>query len=81
MRTSIRAAPEGLRSPRSHAERGAGDAGEFLLRQAGLEPGRRHKRPIDHDRGLPRPRVGLPLRIGEGVLEPGNEAVKIGFSP
>jgi len=47
---------------------------EFLLRQAGLEPGRRHEPPIDHDGGLPRPRVGLPLRIGEGVLKPGEEA-------
>jgi hypothetical protein len=63
----------------NRAERGAGDAREFLLCQAGLEPGRRHKRAIDLDGDLPRPRVGLPLGIGEGVLEPGNEAVKIGL--
>jgi hypothetical protein len=57
------------------AERGAGIAREFLRRQAGLEPGRRHERAIDLEGGLARPRVGLPLRIGEGVLEPGEETV------
>jgi hypothetical protein len=47
---------------------------EFLLHQAGLEPGRRHECAIDLDGGLPRPLIAVPLRIGEGVLEPGEEA-------
>ena len=85
MSTSIRAAPEGLRSPRSHlrtvpSEAPAARANSCGVK-GGLEPRRRHERPIDHDRGLPRPRIGLPLRISEGALEPGNVAVKIGFSP
>ena len=82
MRASIRAAPEGLRSPRplaDRAERGAGDAGEFLLRQAGLEPGRRHERAIDFDDMGARATIGLSLGIGEGVLKPGEETVKIVF--
>ena len=65
----------------NRAERGPGSAREFLLRQAGLKPGRRHECAIDLDGGLPRPRIGVPLRMSEGVLESGNEAVKIGFSP
>jgi len=63
MRT-IRAALEGLRSPRSplanRAERGAGSTREFLLSQADLEPGRRHERAIDLDGVLPRPFTGPP---------------------
>jgi hypothetical protein len=77
MRASISAAPEGLRSPRSHLRTvptEAPAAREFLLRRAGLEPGRRHKRAIDLDDSLSRPRVGLPLRMGQGVLESGEEA-------
>jgi hypothetical protein len=77
MGASIRGAPEGLRWPRSHLRTVPSEAPaarEFLLRQAGLEPGRRHKPAIDLDDSLSRPRVGLPLRMGEGVLESGNEA-------
>ena len=63
MRTSIRAAPEGLRSPCSHLRtvpsEAPASAREFLLRQAGLEPGRRHEplasrsRPDVDDRDKP----------------------------
>ena len=53
----------------------AGDAGEFLLRQAGLEPGRRHERDRP-DGGLLASQVALPLRIGEGVLELGDRRVQ-----
>jgi hypothetical protein len=59
MHSSIRAAREGLRSPRSRLRIVPGEApaarGEFLLRQAGLEPGRRHKRAIGG--AAPRPIV------------------------
>jgi hypothetical protein len=70
-RASVRAAPEGLRSLRSHLRTVPSEAPaarEFLLRQAGLVPGRRHKRVIASKAVSRVPGAGLRLRIVEGGL-------------